>query len=249
MKIATTVFSALLLIAAAQTSAGDADTLASAALVKSQDAAVLSSQKSGKLLKRFVQEGESFKQGEPLLAFDCAIDKAELSKARSQQRYAEKLLASNQELRRLNSLSELQYAQSEAELQQAKADVAITQQQVDYCVVKAPYDGQLIQWHTQAHETVQANSQLVSIVNNNNLVVEFIASSSALHRLQTSVPLRVYINERGAEYAAEIERVIPQIDSVSQTVKVIARFTEQTDALWAGMSGKARLPAPELAER
>ncbi len=249
MRIASKLCCTLLVAVAGQVLAADADDVSSAALVKSQDAAVLSSQKSGKLLQRNVREGESFKQGAPLLAFDCAIDEAELSKARSQQRYAQTLLDSNQELRRLNSLSDLQYAQSEAELQQARADVTIKQKQVEHCIVKAPYDGQLIEWHVQAHETVQANSQLVSIVNNNNLLVEFIAPSSSLQRLQTGAPLQVYINERSAEFAAVIERVIPSIDSVSQTVKVIARFTEKTDALWAGMSGKARLSAPALAKR
>lgn len=212
-----------------------------AAVVKSEDAVILSSQKSGKLMKLHVKEGQSFKAGQALLSFDCAIDEAELSKAGAQYSYARKQLSSNRQLSKLNSVSELEVAMSEAELMKAKADVAIRTKEVDLCTLKAPYDGQLTQWHVRAHQTVEASAQLVSIVNNSNLIVEFILPSSMLGTVAQGSPLSVRINELGREYAAQVDRVVPQVDSVSRTIRVIARFDQPAAELWSGMSGEAKL--------
>lgn len=224
--------------------------LSSAAIIKSDDAVLLSSQKDGKLLKRFVKEGETFKKGDPLAEFECEVDRAEWQKSSAQLAYAEQKHRSALELNRLNSNSELDLALSKAELQAAKSEKKIRSREVRNCTVKAPYAGQLIQWHVHAHQTVQKSSELVSIVNNDRLSIEFILPSEQLDQVSPGTPMQVYISERGREYPAEVERIVPQVDSVSRTVRVIGKFLEPSAGeLWAGMSGEARLQSSNLAAR
>lgn len=232
------------------TTNGAQRSLSSAAIIKSDDAVLMSSQKDGKLIKRFVKEGEAFKKGDPLAEFECDVDVAEWQKSTAQLAYAEQKHRSELELNRLNSNSELDLALSKAELQAAKSEKKIRAREVRNCTLKAPYAGQLIQWHVHTHQTVQKSSDLVSIVNNDQLSIEFILPSEQLDQVSVGTAMQVYISERGREYPAKVERVVPQVDSVSRTVRVIGKFLEPSAGeLWSGMSGEARLQSTNLAAR
>ena len=49
------------------------------------------------------------------------------------------------------------------------------------------------------------------------------------------------MGETGKDYTATIDKVVPFVDSVSQTVKVISRLQTEDKNLWAGMGGLVTL--------
>lgn len=212
------------------------------AVVKAPDSAVLSSRMDGLVNTIAVREGDSFKAGDVLVELDCTLQHAHLEKVVAQHTYAKKDYASNKALSKLNSASKLQLAASESATRQAAADMATATHKAKLCTIEAPFDGVVVRRHVNAFEVVTAQTQLLEIVNNDSLVVEFLAPSNALPSLVAGLAFRLAISETGKYYDVAIDRVVPHIDPVSQTVKVISTLSENDSTLWSGMSGWVRIP-------
>ncbi len=211
------------------------------AIVKASNTAVLSAQIDGLIENVHVQEGQSFSANDVLLTLDCSVQKTALKKSKAQLSFVSKEHETVKQLAELNSASQLQIAQSKAELSKARSDVDAAAHQVSLCTVIAPYDGNVIQTWVNAHENVQAKSKMLEIVDNRELATEFLAPSYMLSRLQSGVTFDLNITETNKSYPAVIDRIIPRVDAVSQTVKVIGRLTSTYPELWSGMSGVAVL--------
>ena len=211
------------------------------AIVKASNTAVLSAQIDGLIEKIHVQEGQEFLANDVLLTLECSVQKNTLKKSNAHLLFVSKENESVKKLVKLNSASQMQVAQSRAELSKAKSDVAAAKHQVSLCTVLAPYDGNVIQTWVNAHENVQAKSKMIEIVDNRELATEFLAPSHMLPQLQSGIEFKLNITETSKSYPAVIDRVIPRVDAISQTVKVIGRLTSTYPELWSGMSGVAVL--------
>jgi len=212
------------------------------AVVTAPDSAVLSSQMEGLIQQVSFKEGESFKEGDTLIDLDCTLQNAQLEKAKALHTYARKDYISNKKLAKLNSASELQVAASESAARQASADIDAAMHRTKLCTLKAPFDGVLVKRHVNAHEVVQAKTELLEIVNNSSLFLEFLVPSNAVSSLSSGLAFLVAIGETGKSYEATVDRVVPIIDPVSQTVKVISTLKTEDNDLWSGMSGWAQIP-------
>ena len=208
-----------------------------AAVVKSRQTAILSSQMDGLITEVTALAGDTFSKGDVLLSIDCTLQDAALSKARAQVEYARNEYKSTRALEELNSTTKVQVARSAAEFAKAKAELDAADHRVTQCFVYAPFDGTVIQSWAKNHETVNAKTKLLEIVNNDNLVAEFLAPSDSINSLQAGRSFRFLVGETGKGYTATIDKVVPYVDSVSQTVKVISKLDAADSALWAGMSG------------
>jgi len=207
-----------------------------AAVVKSRQTAVLSSQMDGLITQVNAYTGDTFLKGDVLLSIDCTLQQAALSKAKAQVEYTRNEYKSTNALEKLNSTTKVQVARSAAEFAKAKAELDAAGHRVTQCQVYAPFDGTVIQSWAKAHETVNAKTQLLEIVNNDNLIAEFLAPSDSIKSLMNGRSFGFLVGETGQRYTATIDKVIPYVDSVSQTVKVIGHL-KSNDSLWAGMSG------------
>lgn len=212
-----------------------------AAVVKSNQTAVLSSQMDGLVAQVNTKAGDNFQKGDVLLSIDCTLQSAAAAKARAQVEYARNEFKSTKSLEKLNSTTKVEVARSAAEFAKAKAELDAADYRVSQCVVYAPFDGTVVQSWTKTHESVNAKSKLLEIVNNENLVAEFLAPSNTINALKAGRSFRFQVGETGKDYIATIDKVVPYVDSVSQTVKVISKLESADASLWAGMSGLAIL--------
>lgn len=208
-----------------------------AAVVKSHQSAVLSSQMDGMITSVNARIGDTFAQGEVLLSIDCTLQETTLAKAKAQVEYARNEYKSTRSLEELNSATKAEVARSAAEFAKAKADLDAADFRVSQCVVHAPFDGTVIQSWANTYESVNAKTRLIEIVNNDNLVAEFLAPSNTINSLVTGRSFVFQVGETGKRYTATIDKVVPFVDSVSQTVKVVSRLDSKESDLWAGMSG------------
>lgn len=218
-----------------------ASSLEFAAVVKSRQTAVLSSQMDGLITEVNALAGDTFSKGDVLLSIDCTLQHAALSKAKAQVEYARNEFKSTRTLEKLNSTTKVQVARSAAEFAKAKAELDAADYRVTQCLVYAPFDGTVIQSWAKTYETVDAKTKLLEIVNNDNLIAEFLAPSNSIQSLETGRSFRFQVGETGKGYTATIDKVVPYVDSVSQTVKVISSLDSDDSGLWAGMSGLAIL--------
>lgn len=210
------------------------------AVVKAKQSATLSSQLDGKVEKIHVQEGDSFKKGDVLVAFDCRVHQAELQKAKAQIAAKKSEYYANQRLAKLNAVSNVELANSKSEFEQAQADLDIKSHTVSLCEIIAPFQGNVAKLNVHEHENVQHGQALLEILDNTELNVEAIVPSSWLTWIRAGKTYHLYIEETGREYPVTINKVLPQVDAVSQSVRIIGRIDGNYHELIAGMSGLAK---------
>ena len=192
-----------------------------------------------------VPEGAPFKAGQLLVQFDCAMQQAQLNKARAALVANDKTWQANRRLAELNSVGKVELDVSEAEVQKARAEVAANAAVLGKCNVSAPFAGRIAEQKVREQQYVQPGQALLDILDDSALELEFIVPSKWLAWLKPNHSFQVAIDETGKTYPAKIQRIGARVDPVSQSVKVAAAIDGKFPELIAGMSGKVRLnPAP-----
>jgi membrane fusion protein, multidrug efflux system len=191
-----------------------------------------------------VPEGGTFKQGQPLIAFDCSIQSAQWQKAKAGLLMADKTWQANKRLFELNSIGRLELDLSEADIAKNKADVEAMSAVLAKCNVAAPFSGRVAEQKVREQQFVQPGQAVLDIIDDSVLELEFIVPSKWLAWLRPGYTLQVRIDETAKDYPAKIKRIGATVDPVSQSVKVVATIDGSFRELIAGMSGRVSLVAP-----
>lgn len=205
----------------------------------------LSSELSGRIDAIGKRLGETFKQGEVLVTFDCAVQRAQLARGKAIVTQTEKTLAINQRLQQLHSIGQLEVDVAHAEVEKAKADFTVAEAMVSKCVIAAPFDGIVVEQKAQPFQYATPGQALLDIVSNQSLEVELIMPSRWLAWLTPGYPFQIQVDETGKTYPTKILRVSGRVDPVSQSIKVVAGVTTPAPELMAGMSGKIIIHPPK----
>ncbi len=190
------------------------------------------------------REGEQFKKGEQLVAFDCAAQRAQYQKSKASLSIAERNFNTNRKLLALGSVGRIEYENSASEFQKAKADSEELAAIVAKCTIFAPFDGRVVEQKVRAQQFVQTGQPVLDILDNTALELEFIAPSKWTPWLVQGYAFLIKIDETGKSYPAKITRVGARIDSISQTVKVAAIVDGEYTELSPGMSGTIEVRPP-----
>jgi len=205
---------------------------------------VLSSELSGKLIELAVKEGDRFKEGQRLAAFDCSVQRAQLNRSEAVQRGAQKKLDVAKRLDALESISQAEVAQAQADMAVAQAESGVGRAMLKRCNLDAPFTGRVSQRMAQRFQHVAEGTELLAIYDDSAYQLELIAPSAWMSWLKPGVEFEVQLDETGQRYPAQIERLGAAIDPLSQSLKVFARITSDIAGLLPGMSGVALLQPP-----
>lgn len=189
------------------------------------------------LAKAEFREGERFKKGDLLLAFDCRRQMAELASAVAQQREATVAFESAAFLEKRKAGSRQDMEMSRARSEKASAEVDAMRAKTEQCNVVAPYDGHVVELGIQAHELPVAGKSLLYIVSTGDPEIELIVPSLWLSWLQVGVEFKFSVDETQNAYSGKIARLGASVDAVSQTVKVYGKFSVPPAEILPGMSG------------
>lgn len=189
-------------------------------------------------------EGEAFKQGQTLLAFDCSIQAAQLNKARAALAAADRTYSANKRLAELGSVGKVELDVSEAEVAKNRAEVAAVGAVLGKCSVGAPFAGRVAEQKVREQQYVQPGQPLLEIIDDSVLELEFIAPSRWLAWLKSGTGFQVKIDETNKTYPAKVLRIGARVDPVSQSIKIAAAIDGKFPELIAGMSGKVLLAPP-----
>lgn len=213
-------------------------------LVKPVTNATLSSEIMGRVVKLPFRMGDNFIKGQTLVEFDCSLHNAELAAARAKLEAEKKKYENNLQLLKLNAISNIEVDISEINVKTANAEKQIASVRVRYCVIKAPYDGRVIETNVHEHESVTPEQTLISILSDKQLEIELIVPSAWLTWLQRDIDFRFRVDETGKEYQAKVAQLGASVDPVSQTIRVKGVFVSDTERVLSGMSGTARFKEP-----
>ena len=190
------------------------------------------------------KEGDAFKKGELLIAFDCRRYQASLDIAKSGEFLAKKRLESAEKLLSRGAASPFEAEIAKGEYNAAKAEVDGGSYLVSQCRIEAPYDGVIANVDASLHENANTNRRLFTIIDNNVLEVELIVPSSWLKWLKVGSSFVMRVDETDKDYNGEVAKLGGEVDPVSRSVKVIGRLDRSRSELITGMSGAVILQRP-----
>ena len=209
-----------------------------------RDYTTLAAEIGAKVERIAVREGERFTKGHVLVAFDCSIQKAQLSEARASLSAADKTVAVNKRLLELQTIGKLENDVSMAEADKARAKEVASAAVVAKCQITAPFDGRVVEQKVRSQQFVQPGQALLDILDDSELELDFVVPSKWLVWLKPGHGFQVAIDETGKTYPVKMTRAGARIDPVSQTVKITGTIGGRFPELSAGMSGKVLLAPP-----
>jgi len=206
---------------------------------EASDQATFSSETAASVLSAPLKEGSSFKTGDILLELDCRVQNADYNKAKAQLQASNMAYNSAQKLKSFGSISGFELTKAQSDNEMAKAEVDKLKAIVDKCVIKAPFNGSIADLKVHTGETVKPGDPLLKIVNTENLELELQVPSQWLQWLKIGSIFYVHVNETNQQVTANVTKINPEIDSISQTVKIFGALESPNDTLKPGMSGQA----------
>jgi membrane fusion protein, multidrug efflux system len=213
-------------------------------LVKPVTNATISSELSARIIKLPYHMGDSFSKGKTLVQFDCSLHNAELSAAKAELDAEQKKHENNLQLLALNAISKIEVDISETNVKKADAEKQIANVRVRRCVIKAPYEGRVIETLVNEHESVSPDQPLISILSDKKLEIELIVPSGWLTWLKKGIEFQFLIDETNRSHKAKIAQLGASVDPVSQTIRVKGIFESNFGEVLSGMSGTATFRVP-----
>lgn len=207
-------------------------------VVQSLMQATLSAEIAARITSLPGREGDNFKKGDTLIAFDCAIFEAQLDKVQAELKAAQAKLDNDRELERSRSVGALEVVLSEVAVQRAQAEVRMAKINTDRCVIKAPWAGRIQQRKAQELEVAKLHQEVLAIVSTDAMEVMAVVPSQWVRTLRPGQGFEIRIDETGTRHNAEVVAVGSQVDAVSQTINVRARIARDARLL-PGMTGTA----------
>ncbi len=208
-------------------------------VIRSSHQATISAPLTARIVHIGFFEGETFNQGDLLVALDCSRQSAELDAARALQREMELQLESVIYLHKRGASSKQELQIAGARMERTKAEAQALKKQVSQCRILAPYDGDVSEQLSYEHEMASAGKPILSIVAKNEPKIELIVPSSWLAWLEEGTQFRFSIDETQQTTKAEVVRLGAQVDSISQSIKVFAKFKDPKLHILPGMTGTA----------
>lgn len=198
--------------------------------------ATLSAEIAARIRQLPFRDGESFKKGDTLVAFDCDIFEAQRDKVDAELKAAKAKLDNDQQLVRTRSIGALEVVLSEVALQRATAEFRMAKINTDRCVITAPWSGRVIHRKVQEQEVAKLHQEVLSIVSTEALEVLAVVPAQWTRFLKVGQAFEVRIDETGSRHAAQVVAVGSQVDAVSRTITLRGRIASDPRLL-PGMTG------------
>ena len=207
-------------------------------VVQSLMQATLSAEIAARITQLRWREGDNFKKGDTLVAFDCSIFEAQRDKVEAELRAAKSKLSNDKELERSRSIGALEVELSEVAVQRAQAEMRMAQINTERCEIKAPWAGRVIQRKAHELEVAKLHQEVLTIVSIEAMEVMAVVPGQWVRTLKPGQPFEVRIDETGTRHTAEIVAIGSQVDAVSQTINLRGRIARDPRLL-PGMTGTA----------
>jgi len=199
----------------------------------------ISSQLSARINKIAFENGDRFKKGDVLLAFDCSIYNALRSKANAELKVQRETLKANRDMQQHNAISELEVGISDAKVKIARAEKSLADVRAGYCNIKAPYNGRVVKVYVNPYESISEGDKLLDVLDDSRLKMRVNVPSAWVIKLKIGSSFEVRMDETGKSYPAKVTALGARVNPVSQTFEITAEIDGEFPELISGMSGEA----------
>ena len=176
---------------------------------------------TGPIVELNVEEGDFVRAGQVLARIDAAEIQAQLGIARVNVAEAELTWNRAQDSYREEVISQEAYDQARSSFDGAAAQIVGTEILLDYTVIRAPFDGLIIERVVKNAEHVGANARLFRLSDFDPLLCPIQLPEKDLPRLSLGQPSYLTVEAfPGERFPARVLRISPIVDAATGTVKV-----------------------------
>lgn len=230
------------------------DVLALTGTLAADQRAEVTADTQGKVLAVLVQRGQRVRRGEPVVRLDVsaaairtAESSAQLDTARASQRLAESECQRSRTLHEMGAISgaeaerqQAQCAAAGAEVNAARARVAASGKSVGDGLVRAPFDGVVVERSVTAGEWVAPGRSLFTLIDADPLLLHLAVPESYVDAIRIGQQIELStVSRPNARYRATITRITPEIGA-SRALTVEATV-DAAPELVPGMYVEARV--------
>jgi membrane fusion protein, multidrug efflux system len=146
------------------------------------------------------QEGQAFKKGDVLVAFDCRRQEAELAATVAQLKEMQINVDTNAFLEKRDAANKQDLEISRARAAKAAADVDSLKARIDQCIIEAPFDGRVADLNIRAYEMPASGRPMIRILAAGELEIDLILPSNWLAWLKPGAEFKFLIDETRQSY-------------------------------------------------
>ncbi|MCL7406455.1 efflux RND transporter periplasmic adaptor subunit [Paradonghicola geojensis] len=209
--------------------------------------AVISAPRSGHLIEFRFEIADQLTAGDLIARFSCEIEHAQRAAALAASRALELQYRSQQQLREFASTSALEVDIARAEWERSLAEADIHAAALAQCDIVAPFDGVISFTSVRNHEHVSAGQEIARIIDDSQKFFEFLAPVSWIQDVGIGQPVTVVFEAIEAEVEGHIERISPEVDAISQTVRMRAILEDGANIIPVGVPGRVHRADSEQA--
>jgi membrane fusion protein (multidrug efflux system) len=184
--------------------------------------------------------GGAFKQGAPLVVFDCTEQEARLRMADAEHDAARLQHETKLRLQGLNAAGDSEVQLAATAVARSQAQVELARQQTSLCRIDAPFSGRIVKLHVRPFQGVAVGQPLLELVSAGPPKLRLNAPSRWLSWLKPGVVFGIAIDETGRSYPAVVTAINARVDAVSQSIEVEGVVRGAHADLLVGMSGTAQ---------
>ncbi|MCB1733941.1 MAG: efflux RND transporter periplasmic adaptor subunit [Gammaproteobacteria bacterium] len=203
-----------------------------------EERATLSAERDGVLTNLDVDVGDKVRKGAVLASVYAGDLGIQRRQAKAKRDFLAKQYENLSNLNRRGLATDEEVSKTKTELASADAEIDLLTAQIAHSVIRAPFDGVVVQRAMSAHEWVTAGKPVVEILNPRKIRIVSNLPSNLVVDLPEGTTHKVWIADLQREVTAMVRTTVPAVDEQSNTVGVIWDIVNLPDGLLTGMKGE-----------
>lgn len=222
------------------------DTLSAVGSVSAAQGVTVAPEIAGTVSELDFESGASVKQGDLLLRLDTSTEEAQLKAAEAQLDWAKLNAERNRRLLADKTVSQSDVDQADSTLKQDDANVQNIKATIDKKTLRAPFTGKLGIRLVNLGEQLDVGKGIVSLQSLTPIFVDFSLPQTDIAKLQTGLKVQAFSDAYPTNvFEGEISAINPDLDTVTRSVRLRAKFENSDELLRAGMFVRVTVVLPQ----
>ena len=218
------------------------DTLSAIGSVTADQGVLVSPEIAGTVSEIDFESGATVQKGDLLLKLDTSSEEAQLRAVEAQVQLAKLNAERTKTLRADNTVSQSELDAAEAALLQNQANADAIRATIDKKTIRAPFAGKLGIRLVNLGEQLDVGKAIVSLQSLVPVFVDFSLPQQEFPRLRTGQVVQATTDAYpGRIFTGELVAINPDLDAVTRSVQLRARFDNADQSLRPGMFARAEV--------
>ncbi len=190
------------------------------ATLRADKRATVSARTQGVVRELLVEEGDWVEEGRKLAVLENDEQRIAFEQAKATYENKRREHERSKKLHAQNLLSDEEYDTAAREAVEAKHTAELAELMLSRTVIRSTFSGQVLTRHLDLGATVNDGTPVYDIADLSPLYADVQVPERQVARLEANQLVRLITDENGDKGMARIERIAPQVDPTTGTVKV-----------------------------